>query len=125
VKLLLGRGADPNGRGRHPLQTARDMNLVHIVNILRLAGAKEAVRRPHSSRQQARGRDCRMEGIVNREELLALQDAGSCYLCGATEELIKLLPCGHAVVCPACVDMFCDRLHRCPTCRLNFFATTK
>jgi hypothetical protein len=125
VKLLLDRGADPNGEGRHVLQTARELNLVHIVNILRLAGAKDAVRGPHSSKQRTRGRDRRMEGIMNREELLALQDAGSCYVCGARENLIKLLPCGHAVVCPACVDLFCDRLHQCPACKLNFFATTK
>jgi ankyrin repeat protein len=125
VKLLLDRGAEPNGEGRHPLQTARELNLVHIVNILRLAGAKEAVRRPHSSKQQVRRRDGRMEGIVAREELLSLQEEGYCYLCGTTESLIKVLPCGHAVVCPACVELFCDRLHQCPVCKLNFFATTK
>jgi hypothetical protein len=125
VKLLIANGADPNPKGRHPLQTARDLGLAHIVNLLQLAGAREAVRRPHSSKQQTRTRNGRMGDISAREDLLAIQDPGSCYLCGQTENLIRLLPCGHAVVCPDCVDLFCDRFAQCPTCKLNFFATRK
>lgn len=125
VKLLLASGADPNPAGRHPLQAARDLGLAHIVNLLRLHGAREAVRRPHSSKQQLRTRNGRIGDISAREDLLAAQDPGSCYLCGQTENLIRLLPCGHAVICPACAALFCDRFTQCPTCRLNFFATTK
>jgi hypothetical protein len=125
VQVLLKHRADPNGPGRHPLQTARDLGLVHIVHVLKLGGAKEAVRRPRTSRERTRGIAGMIENLQNRKEATAPHLDGSCYVCGATEPILRLLPCKHSVVCEDCVDLFCDRCKECPTCKLSFFATTR
>jgi hypothetical protein len=125
VQILLDHQADPNGPGCHALQTARDMGLIHIVHILKLGGAKEAVRRRRTSRQRTRGITGMIENLQNRKEATAPHQDGSCYVCGGATSLIQLLPCTHSVVCEDCLDLFCDRCYQCPACKLSFFATTK
>jgi RNA polymerase subunit RPABC4/transcription elongation factor Spt4 len=35
------------------------------------------------------------------------------------------VPCGHSVVCEDCLEFFSEYHRRCPTCKLNYFATKK
>jgi hypothetical protein len=127
VEYLLGKGANPNPnqKAKHPLEAARELKSDRIINILTLAGARDVARRPRSSKQQQRTSKQRTDTIHWRVEADAIREQGACYVCGETEELYKVLPCGHSVVCPDCLEFFTTYMKSCPTCKLNYFATRK
>lgn len=124
VKYLLSHGADANGPGKNTLKLARKLQ-TNFESVLVMNGAKEKVKRPHNSRQQQRGKQNRMETIDARNAAEAVKEEGQCQICEATENLMKLIPCEHTMVCEKCVGVFCDRMDRCPKCKLSFLATKK
>lgn len=125
MKYLLAHGADANGPGKNTLKLARKLHMSNFESVLVMNGAKEKIKRPHNSRQQQRSKQNRLESIDTRNTAEAVKEEGKCQICEGTENLMKLIPCEHAMVCEKCVGVFCDRVDRCPKCKLSFLATRK
>jgi hypothetical protein len=125
VKFLLDKGADPNSLGKHPLGVARELKVPVIEQLLVMRGAKELPRRPRCSRLQQRQGQQRSQSVLERQNLESRRKDGRCYICGETSDLLKLVPCGHPVVCEKCLDVYCHGNQKCTTCHLAFFATKR
>jgi ankyrin repeat protein len=127
VRHLLEKGADPNPhpKGKHPLETARDLKLERIINVLTLAGSRDVARGRRSSTQHHKIKVGRTQSIQRRIEGNTPREQGQCFICGECEGLYRLLPCGHRVVCGDCLEFFTTYAKSCPTCKLAYIATRK
>jgi hypothetical protein len=123
VRLLLSAGADLSaGRALH---LAIERGRPAIAGLLlapgadaRLEGAaREPARAPHRSRQQ----------LTALARIIAPPPApraepGVCCRCGGAEEIVRLIPCGHAVACRNCIPAIAAEEAPCPACGLAFYA---
>ena len=125
IKYLLSKGADTNGPGKHKLKLARKLHLSNVESLLVMNGAKEKPRKQHGSKLVEKGNQERMEVKRKRMEEQKLAPEGKCLSCGKVDDLLALIPCGHAVVCEACAPVLLKRTAQCPVCGLSFFATKK
>jgi hypothetical protein len=118
VKFLLNNGASPNDAGLPCLKLAQDMRDTAMVNTLMAAGAKAQVRKAHKSRQQ-------MSALARTVPTPAPTrcENGVCAVCRGRAGILRLIPCGHAVVCRKCVDTLVERTSQCPICQMGFYAT--
>jgi hypothetical protein len=118
IKFLLNNGALPNDAGLPCLKLAQDLRDTAMVNTLIGAGAKAQVRKAHRSRQQ-------MSALARTVPTPApvRVDNGVCAVCRGKIGLLKLIPCGHAVICKKCVDALAEKTSQCPICQMGFYAT--
>lgn len=122
VEALLAAGADPNTQGHSPFKLAQDLKMTEIINALVSAGAKKQIKRaPRRTRQQANvlalSQPIRVRTPLKPEH-------GKCCICGTKNHLMKLIPCGHAVVCRDDLDKFVNKRSQCPICSMGFYATS-
>jgi hypothetical protein len=119
VKFLLNNGAKPNEGGLPCLKLAQDLRDTAMVNTLLAAGAKIQARKAHRSRQQ-------MSVLARTAPPPPPMriDNGVCVVCRGKVGLLKLIPCGHVVVCRKCVDMLVEETNQCPICQMGFYATS-
>jgi ankyrin repeat protein len=118
VKFLLNNGASPNDAGLPCLELAQDMRETAMANTLISAGAKAQVRKAHRSRQQM--------STLARTAPAAAQtrcENGVCAVCRGRAGILRLVPCGHTVVCRKCVDILIEKMSQCPICQMKFCAT--
>lgn len=122
VEALLAAGADPNNQGHSPFKLAQDLKMTEIINALVSAGAKAQIKRaPRRTRQQA--------SILALSQPMRLKtplkpEHGKCSICGTKKHMLKLIPCGHAVVCRECLEKFVEKRSQCPICSMGFYATS-
>ena len=121
VKLLLQNGAEANSHGHSPLKLAQDLKATPIINLLINAGAKAQIKRPaRKTRQQS--------SLLSKTQPVRIftpaAENGKCLICQTRHHLLKLIPCGHVVVCKRCLDKFIARKSQCPLCRMSFYATS-
>jgi len=122
IKALLNGGADPNSTGLSPLKLAQDIKATQIVNTLINSGAKSQIKRaPRKSRQVQSS--LAMTAPIKRIAPLSVED-GKCCVCNTKQLMLRLIPCGHAVVCRRCLPVFMDEHNQCPLCSMGFYATS-
>lgn len=119
VKYLLGVGADPNTNGLPCLKLAQSSKDTQMINILTDSGAKQLARKQHKSRLQM----VALSRAAQRPRAASRLESGACVICEGKNNLLKLIPCGHVVVCRKCVDVFVDKYQSCPICSMGFYAT--
>ncbi|KAK8877827.1 hypothetical protein M9Y10_004590 [Tritrichomonas musculus] len=119
VKYLLSENADPNGNGLPCLKLAQTSKDTQMINILTDSGAKQLARKQHKSRLQM----VALSRAGPRPRAASRAENGSCMICNGTSNLLKLIPCGHVVVCKKCIDVFVDKYSSCPICSMGFYAT--
>jgi ankyrin repeat protein len=118
VKYLLNNGANPNTNGLPCLKLAQDMRDMQMINLLVAAGARAQVRQAHRSRQQ--------QSALSRLAPLppaSRTEDGACIICKGRFNLLRFIPCSHAVVCKKCIDNFAGTTTHCPVCQMDYYAT--
>jgi ankyrin repeat protein len=123
IKYLLNNDADPNTNGLPCLKLAQDLKDSASINALMAAGAKAQIRRTNRSRQQQSALARTLPAAAAAPQ--PKPEQGSCMLCRGTANMMKLIPCGHAIVCRKCVDNFVDKHSQCPLCSMGFYATAQ
>ena len=124
IELLLSKGADPNIAGVSCLKLALDTKDSRIISLLETHGGKEEARKSHISRKNQGRNDVRKQKIEQRSPKSNIVRNGTCMRCGTNENMLKLVPCGHAVICKACLNKLPELCHQCPICTLTYMATT-
>ena len=122
VRTLLACGADPNSSGHSPFKLAQDLKLTQIINILVTSGAKAQIKRAARKTRQQNNLLSLTQPIRTSTPLIA--EHGKCSICGTKHGLLKLIPCGHAVVCKKCLEKFAEKRSQCPVCTMGFYATS-
>ena len=124
IQYLISNGADPNMElGLSCLKLAKDLNDIRLINFLVDSGAKQQVRRNHS---RLRARISNISFSKTKPEIGLFSNSNSlCTLCQSSENLFKLIPCGHRVVCEKCLDNFIGNYHTCPICHMSYYATSE
>jgi ankyrin repeat protein len=118
VKYLLNNGANPNTNGLPCLKLAQDMRDTQMINLLIGAGARAQIRPAHRSRQQQTA----LSRLAPLPPLSRIDD-GVCFMCKERFNLLRFVPCAHAVVCKKCIDNFAGTNNHCPLCQMAYYAT--
>lgn len=120
VELLLDYRADPNNTGLPCLRLAQKMKDDDLIKILTKGGAASAMKRTvHNNRVRSQ--------LQSRNEPIKARKSppprdGECVICKEKTDLVKLIPCGHQLVCKNCLNIFAEKFTTCPICHVSLFA---